>query len=76
MSSGVTSCVPSVIEHTGCSGVSMPIRCATSTTASGPTTVTTCANTVFTECSVACSSVNVPDSESLEFDSVHGAPFV
>jgi hypothetical protein len=68
--------VPSVIEQTGSSGVVIPIRWATSTTASGPTVVTSWANTVFTECAVACVSVKMPASESLAFESSHGCPFV
>ena len=76
ISSGVTACVPSVIEHTGSSGDLIPIRPATSTIAFGVTADATCAYTVFTECVVAESSVNVPLSESLAFESSHGAPSV
>lgn len=39
MSSGVTSSVPRVMAQTGFSGDWMPMRSATSTTCSGPTTV-------------------------------------
>ncbi len=49
ISSGVTACVPSVIEHTGSRGDRIPMRCAVSTTASGVTADATCAYTVFTE---------------------------
>jgi hypothetical protein len=72
----VTACVPSVIEHTGSSGDLIPIRPATSTMASGVTADATCAYTVFTECVVAESSVKIPFSESLAFESSHGAPSV
>ena len=53
ISSGVTACVPSVIEHTGSSGDRIPIRWAVSTIASGVTADATCAKTVFTENAVA-----------------------
>ena len=76
ISSGVTACVPSVIEHTGSSGDLIPISCDTSTIACGVTAEATCAYTVFTECVVADSNVNVPFSESLAFESSQGAPSV
>ena len=53
ISSGLTGCVPSVIEHTGCSFVVMPILCATGTTFQGPTFATSWAKIVFTEFAVA-----------------------
>ena len=49
ISSGLTACVPSVIEHTGWSRERIPSRCAIRTTAGGPTRVTSCAKIVFTE---------------------------
>jgi hypothetical protein len=64
ISSGETPSGPSVIEQTGSSGDWIPIRCATSTTACGPTFVTTCAKIVFTENAVACSSDIVPCASS------------
>jgi hypothetical protein len=76
MSNGVTDCVPSVIEHTGSSGVRIPIRPAMSTIASGVTAFATCAYTVLTEWVVADSKENVPDSESLAFETSHGSPSV
>ena len=76
ISSGVTACVPSVIEHTGSSGDRMPIRWAVSTIASGVTADATCAKTVFTENAVASSSVKSPLSSSAAFESSQGAPFV
>ena len=76
ISSGVTACVPSVIEHTGSSGDRIPMWCAVSTIASGVTAEATCAKTVFTENAVACSSVKSPLSSSAAFESCQGAPSV
>ena len=48
-----TSSTPSVIEGTGSRATVMPIRWATSTMCSGPTSSASCANTTFTESCVA-----------------------
>ncbi len=76
ISSGFTASTPSVMEQTGSSALRMPSRCAMSTTFWGPSCADTCANTVFTECAVAESRLNVPASESEAFDSCQGSPFV
>ncbi len=54
-----TSSTPSVIEGTGSRATVIPIRCATSTMCSGPTSSASCANTTFTEFCVAAPQVHV-----------------
>ena len=45
-----------------------------STTLSGPSSTTSCANTVFTECAVAdCSVYELPPPSA--FSGSHGSPF-
>ena len=64
MSRGTTSWVPRVIEQTGWSLDVIPIRLATSTTASGPTVVTSWAKIVLTEWAVASARLMVPPDSS------------
>ena len=52
-SSGVTGTEPVASARTGSRSDVTPIRCATSTTLSGPTSWISCAKTTFTESVVA-----------------------
>ncbi len=54
----------------------MPIRWATSATASGPTSTVSCAKIVFTEPAIAFSIDIVPADWSPAFDRLHGCPSV
>jgi hypothetical protein len=64
ISSGVTEFTPSVIEQTGESLVSMPMRWATSATFAGPTVTASCAKMVLTELARALDMGMVPCPES------------
>ena len=71
---GFTATLPSVTAHTSGRSDRIPRACAMSTTLSGPSSTTSCANTVFTECAVAdCSVYELPPPSA--FSGCHGSPF-
>ena len=59
-SSGVTSEVPSAIDGVAISGEVMPRRRAVATTALGPTSAVSCAETVLSDSASAVASVTGP----------------
>jgi len=67
ISSGVTENTPSVSEHTGSSGLSIPMRWATSTTFSRPASTESWTKTAFTELVVAADTGISPPLPSALF---------
>ena len=70
-SSGVTSDVPSAMDTFEARSDWMPMRCATSMTAAGPTSMVSCAATEFSYFANAVASVTLPKYLPSKLSGVH-----